>query len=213
MITEFTGSGIDISGGEQHLIENCAIGTDLAGTAGLGNGIGIKISSTSGTIIGSIESAGRNIISSNTTGIEAVGATSLSVLGNFLETAPDGATPLPNIQTSIVADASSNLMVGSPNSPTPVNSPTGVLLKDITRATNGIGAAFRNLHFNLDASGSTSLGPTMQTGLCIEDSEGVTVGGGCGGSGKHDRRGFGQRHRGHPLHSGQYPEQPHRDCP
>lgn len=78
-------------------IEGCFLGTDAAGTAAAGNGIGVKASSGHGITIGGANPGQRNIIAGNTVrGIELSGPSDQNrILGNLIGLDRSG-SPLPN---------------------------------------------------------------------------------------------------------------------
>jgi CSLREA domain-containing protein len=98
----FSGSAEGIrlwNGTTNYRITGNKIGTNLTGDAAIPNGIGIRLnlSSTQNNIIGGY-GADANIISGNTLdGIRFTdGANNNQVIGNYIGTAADGITPLPN---------------------------------------------------------------------------------------------------------------------
>ncbi|WP_232056351.1 Ig-like domain-containing protein [Tuwongella immobilis] len=93
-------SGMWIENSNHNRIAGNLIGTNAAGMSGLGNvEAAITIfSASTGTIVGGLTSAERNVISGNVAeGIFLdLSATSTSIQGNFIGVAPDGVTPLGN---------------------------------------------------------------------------------------------------------------------
>ena len=89
VINRFTGSGVrldeDTSGGS--VIEGNFIGTDVAGTGGQGNRLGIFLFRSPNNRIGGTTPAARNIISGNTeTGIETFITNNNVIQGNYIGT-------------------------------------------------------------------------------------------------------------------------------
>lgn len=87
-----TGIQIQSSPSTGNVVAGNFIGTTAAGTAGLGNSTGVRISDAPGNTIGGTTAGARNLISGNSTGISLInaGATGNVVAGNFIGTTPDG---------------------------------------------------------------------------------------------------------------------------
>ena len=101
VINRFSTSGITLQVGDGTAIEGCYIGTDVAGTAALANGIGIFISNSNNHIMGGTTAAARNLISGNTAeGVliqgSTSGATGNQILGNYIGTDVNGTADLGN---------------------------------------------------------------------------------------------------------------------
>jgi hypothetical protein len=177
-VTECATAGIDVISGTNHVIERCLIGTDQAGTTGIGNGIGIKIRNAVNSILGGFEAAGRNVISGNTTGIDAAASSGLHVASNFLGVAPDGETPMSSTTTGIRVEDCAGLVIGAEAITSIINARTGILGRRLTPdEVQATGAVVKNVFFNLGISGNSQTDTWMETALCVEDSEAVTVGG------------------------------------
>lgn len=88
--------GILIETGGSNWIAHNYIGTDLSGMFARRNGEGIKIRNSTGNQIGFTNSSSRNVVSGNQDGISIEGSTDTVVEGNFIGTARDGISPLPN---------------------------------------------------------------------------------------------------------------------
>lgn len=91
------GIGIDLDDGARFThIERSIVGTDAAGTPGIGNQTGIN-SFASSTVIGGPDPADGNVISGNVgSGIDADAGSHGLVQNNFVGTAADGETAVPN---------------------------------------------------------------------------------------------------------------------
>jgi CSLREA domain-containing protein len=89
--------GIEL-GGVGYLVQGNLIGTNASGTAALPNSeTGISFESAPGTTIGGTVRSARNVISGNaSSGIKVFDSNGVLVQGNFIGTASDGITPLPN---------------------------------------------------------------------------------------------------------------------
>jgi hypothetical protein len=99
-INRFSFGGILIDLGDRSrssnsLIEGNFIGTNVAGTAALGNGIGVFIRNPLNTI-GGTTAAARNVISGNVNGGIVFRTQQNLVQGNFIGTQIDGTSPLGN---------------------------------------------------------------------------------------------------------------------
>lgn len=106
VISGNTGSGIR-AGYADAVIQGNFIGTDVTGTAALGNiGPGINISDTGTTItIGGPQPGAGNLISGNAWDGIAIGNASMPVViqGNYIGTNIDGTAPLGNVHSGIYA--------------------------------------------------------------------------------------------------------------
>ncbi len=110
-------NGIQIDTTGRHTIQGNHIGTNLSGTASLGNsGAGISIFQGEENLIGGTVSGADNLISGNgTNGIEINGSSAINnrIEGNFIGTTADGNTSLGNNQSGIfVLNNASNNTVG-----------------------------------------------------------------------------------------------------
>jgi len=117
-----------ISGNNEHaiIIENTAtankvegnyIGTDVTGTAPLGNtGFGVYILFASSNIIGGTAAGARNVISGNDIGVYIVGggATGNKVEGNYIGTDAAGSSGLGNISIGVAIENAPSNTVGGP---------------------------------------------------------------------------------------------------
>ena len=103
--------GVNLAAGNSSVAGNL-IGTDAAGTAPLPNGTGV-FAQTMSSSIGSLPSAGRNVISGNrVTGISVSDAASTKIFGNFIGADISGAKNLGNGQTGIVINSSVDTTIG-----------------------------------------------------------------------------------------------------
>jgi hypothetical protein len=113
------GQGIILQGGDGNHIEGNFIGTDVSGTAAVGNGgHGIDILSGNNHVIGATLPSARNIISGNAfTGIRVNSLTGILIQGNFIGTGRDGSSPLGNgangVGFEFVGAGSNNLVGGT----------------------------------------------------------------------------------------------------
>ena len=191
VISGNTGDGIFLSGGEQNLVEGNYIGTNVTGTAALGNGnIGVEISGAIFNTIGGTTAAVRNIISGNQLdGVSLVdgGANNNLVEGNYIGTDASGELPLGNVRhgVSITAttdtsnpDGTNNTIGGSVAGAGNVISANGAFGVVIFNP-NGSGLEFNVVQGNLigtDAKGTLALGNSGD-GIVISSAAGNTIGG------------------------------------
>ena len=145
--------------GIQNLVQGNLIGTDATGTFALPNGeCGIAISNTRDNIIGGTTPEARNVISGNAGAgikITETGAVGTVVQGNFIGTAVDGASPLPN-STAVVNSSggifinrSMNTIIGGTGSGAgnviAFNGRAGIVMFNIADSSiaNGVGNTIR----------------------------------------------------------------------
>ncbi|EAW35793.1 DUF4347 domain-containing protein [Lyngbya sp. PCC 8106] len=111
-------NGVQIDTTSGNIIQGNYIGTNISGTADLGNsGAGIGIFRDGNNQVGGTVSGAGNLISGNdTNGIELNGVEAINNLiqGNFIGTTSDGNTPLGNTQNGILIfnDANNNTIGG-----------------------------------------------------------------------------------------------------
>ncbi len=164
VINRFGGDGITITGTNGIIVQGNYLGTDVTGTAALGNGgSGVFVASSSNDTIGGPAAGMRNIISGNgTEGVDIVGCHEVSVQGNYIGTDVSGARALPNGANGVHIHYGSYLnrigVFGSPAA-TAGNVMSG-------NARNGVLVEFSGTGGNLiqgndigtDASGTLALG-------------------------------------------------------
>jgi len=97
-----------------NVIRGNRIGTNAAGTAELGNSIGIHILGQPDNVIGGTTVASRNLVSGNAIGIDlAPGTSGTLVQGNFIGTDATGQNPVPNESDGIAVESSFNEIGGT----------------------------------------------------------------------------------------------------
>lgn len=117
VISGNTTAGINLSAPSNQIRSNL-IGTDATGTLDRGNGTGILLAvGAIGTSIGGANTALRNVISGNDLGIAtATGTTTATgnqIQGNFIGTAINGTSPLPNSQDGIRLESGNNTILSN----------------------------------------------------------------------------------------------------
>jgi titin len=111
-----SGDGIDISGASGNVVQGNLIGTDVSGTAALGNGSdGVAILNGSDNTVGGTTTAAANVISANGgSGVLISGANAMSNLlaGNFLGTDASATLNLGNAANGVTIQNASNNLIG-----------------------------------------------------------------------------------------------------
>ena len=117
VINRFGSGGIRIEGPGIRIIQGNFIGTDVTGSAALGNGLGVEILSAADNLIGGLQAAARNLISGNNgygIYIDGIGATGNVVQGNFIGTDVTGTVDLGNGGAGVeIRNAPNNSLGGS----------------------------------------------------------------------------------------------------
>ncbi|HEX7618197.1 MAG TPA: hypothetical protein VF480_05700, partial [Verrucomicrobiae bacterium] len=128
LISANDSEGIYISGSSDNVVQGNFIGTDITGTAALGNtppgylGSGVMIDSylfpATNNLIGGASAGARNIISGNhDTGIEfGYGPSNNVVQGNFIGTDVTGNQPLGNVNDGVLIGGALSTLIGGTNS-------------------------------------------------------------------------------------------------
>ena len=110
VINRFKKSGIRLEGQGGNTIRANYLGTNAAGTTGLGNGAyGLDVSSSSNNVIGQASGSGRNLISGNAAdGIHLINSTFNLIQGNYIGTDVSGAVDLGNAWSGMTMSINSN---------------------------------------------------------------------------------------------------------
>ena len=177
-----SGNGSDgieiIYGATNNFVQGNLIGTDLNGTADLGNGAsGVKIDSASrDNTIGGTTSGARNVISGNTQfGVEIRYSAGNDVTGNFIGTDLTGTVALGNDVGTLVGTGSGNNIIGGieqgAGNVISGNNGRGVLINGFSTTTQVLG----NL-IGIDVTGVNALG-NGDSGIVVSHSSGNTIGG------------------------------------
>ena len=182
------GDGIDITGGStDNLIQGNWIGTDVTGSAALGNcGNGVSISTSANTIGGTAAGAGNLISGNQVNGVLLIGqgATGNLVLGNYIGTDVTGTAALGNgfDGVRLVTLASGNTIGGT------AAGAGNLISGNATTNQYGIdidGSAALNVvqgnYIGTDVTGTVPLGNFR--GIHIGNAPGNTVGGLAAGAG------------------------------
>ena len=172
------GNGIFIETGGGNVVRGCYIGTNVSGTAALGNGgDGILISNSADNLIGRTDVSQRiNVISGNGQhGVEiATGsADGNTIAGNRIGTNAAGTAALPNGAVGIDISAGSNNVVGSD---LPGDTLVSGNVGDGISLSSGIsGTVVKNCWVGINAGGTAALGNGGQ-GIDLGGVNGVTIG-------------------------------------
>jgi len=186
-INRFGGSGIFILGNAAtgNSVLGNFIGTDVNGTADLGNGgSGVVVDNAAGNTIGGTAAGNRNIISGNNAFgvlINAAGATGNTVLGNFIGTNINGTAALPNTLTGVQISGGSNNIVGgitvADRNLISGNGSAGVFIDGATATGNTVLGNF----IGTDINGTADLG-NVGFGVAIQNAPNNTIGGSVAGA-------------------------------
>ncbi len=172
------GNGILIEDGGNNVIRGNNIGTNIAGTAALGNGVdGITISGSAGNVIGRTDLAFRsNVISGNSAnGVRIMGSGSDNnvVAGNRIGTNAAGTAAVANGAAGVVISNGAGNVVGSALAGDTLVS--GNLGDGVQFTGNSSGTTLTNTWVGLNASGTAAVG-NGGTGVNLSSSTGNTVG-------------------------------------
>jgi hypothetical protein len=165
-------------------IENCYIGTDVAGTAALPNRDGVSVSNVSNNTVGGTTAAARNVISGNTrNGVEVTGSVAGNnlVQGNYIGTNAAGSAALGNQENGVFLLAKTNTVGGTTAAARNIisgNVLSGVrILNDITITDNKV----QGNYIGTDAAGTAAL--ANGEGVSILNAPNHTIGGSVAGAG------------------------------
>jgi len=114
VVNTFSGAGVQFTVNGSNILENCYLGTDVAGTAAKANKIGAQ--TTTPNTIGGTTAQARNVISGNlTNGLEfdSNGLTPMLVQGNYIGTDATGTAALGNQGSGIFVNATVNTIGGT----------------------------------------------------------------------------------------------------
>ena len=177
-------AGIEILRASGNLVRGNFIGTDVTGSADLGNALhGVVFEDALDNTVGGLQAGEANVISGNDdAGIFFLRGNRNVVLGNFIGTDATGSADLGNANDGVVMrDAPNNEIGGSRTGEGNVISGNG----DNGIAVFGIGASGNSVRGNFigtDATGSADLG-NANDGVLIQDAPDNTIGGAQPGEG------------------------------
>ena len=148
------------------------IGTNPSGTAAIGNGYGVRISSGTGNTIGGTNAADRNIISGNTGNAIDISSASNTVIGNYLGTDYTGAVAIANTGSySIYVNGGTNNVIGAPNAGNVIAAGKAGI-----RVSNATGTIIQGNYVGLNAAGTAALG-NSDRGVYLQNASNTLVGG------------------------------------
>lgn len=174
-------NGISVNGGGAfgNRVEGNYVGTDVTGTAVLGNGnAGVLLGGSTGNVVGGTDPGAGNLISGNLEGVTFDGASENLVQGNYIGTDAGGAAALPN-GTGILILGDANVIGGV--DPAARNLISG---NHDNAITLDLGAASNEIMGNLigtDVTGTVALGNGGR-GIWLSDAYSNIVGGGAEGA-------------------------------
>jgi uncharacterized repeat protein (TIGR01451 family) len=181
-INRFAGSGIVLGTAGGNAITGNFIGTDVAGTVALANGVGVSVTSANNTI-GGTTAAARNIIAGNTSdGVRLTGgATGNAIKGNFIGVNRAGSGVLANGGDGVHIESANNTVGGTTAADANVlsgNTGAGVGLNQAAATGNILAGNF----IGTDLAGTAALANGI--GILIASNATInTIGGTVAGAG------------------------------
>lgn len=170
VINQFASDGIEINRSDNNTIEGNFLGTDVTGTADLGNGQdGVHLQNANGNTIGGTTVGTRNLISGNNDdGIGVNNSNNNTIIGNLIGTDLTGVLSLGNADSGIVIRAGStgNTIGGitvAERNIVSANATHGIHLQDAGTSGNMI----LGNYIGTDISGSLGLG-NAQKGVALQ---------------------------------------------
>lgn len=169
-------SGVDIRGAAAtgNIVQRGLIGTSLAGTVDLGNGIhGVFVQSGNNQVGSGEFGAGGNLISGNAQDGVRVSAPGVSVRGNRIGTDVNGANAIANAVGVHVTDGAHNTVIGAVNAGNLIsgNSGSGIYLDGPTFLG---GTSIRSNLIGTSASGLAALGNGAQ-GVLVSGASATAI--------------------------------------
>jgi CSLREA domain-containing protein len=186
------GNGVDIFNAFDNWVADDYIGTDVTGTAALGNGNdGVAVHATGGSsyiYVGNSSAVNHNVISGNTANgvdIFGSGATNISVQGDYIGTDVTGTAALGNGNDGVaIHDGASGNTVGGTTAAArnviSANTANGVNI--FTAGAGTTGNLVKGDYIGTDVSGTAALG-NAANGVLVTAAGNNTVGGTASGAG------------------------------
>ncbi|KPK47635.1 MAG: hypothetical protein AMJ77_02510 [Dehalococcoidia bacterium SM23_28_2] len=182
VINGFDGQGIELSGSGGNTLQGNYIGTNVAGTADMANGTGVRISFIMNNTIGGSAVGEGNVISGNVSdAMWMSGASSNVVIGNYIGTDATGSYAIGNGNGVDINETAQNNTVGGAGegerNVISGNTFSGVAIGDGTS-----GNVVKGNYIGTDATGHNGIGNGM--GVCIwANAANSTIGGTGAGEG------------------------------
>ena len=189
VINRFAAFGVSLQTNDSNLIAGNFIGTNASGTAGFpipNNNVGVYVKSAN-NIIGGALPADRNVISGNSTAsggrgiyLDTATATGNKVIGNYIGTGASGTTKVPNANTGVAINSSSNIIGGT------TSADRNVISGNDTQISIGGNATNNQVMGNFIGTKADGLSPlgNGQAGIDIENGPtNNTIGGTAAGAG------------------------------
>jgi CSLREA domain-containing protein len=172
------GNGILLELGGGNEVRGCYIGTNVAGTAALGNGgWGILISNSAGNLIGRTDLANpMNVISGNGANgvrVEVGEANANTIAGNRIGTNAAGTAALGNGSTGISLNAGTDNVVGSSTAGDTLVS--GNVGDGVSITGTASGSVVKGCYIGTNAAGTAAI-PNGAQGVDIGGTRGATIG-------------------------------------
>ncbi|MCH8814922.1 MAG: hypothetical protein IH957_07470 [Chloroflexi bacterium] len=178
------GVSIVSSAATGNMVQGNYIGTDIAGTADLGNGSnGVEMNDAPGNTIGGTVAGAGNVISGNANGVVIVNslATANMVQGNFIGTNAGGTGALGNSSSGVLIaiNASNNTIGGTTPAARNIISANS---KGVSIGSGTTGNVVQGNFIGTDVTGTTALGNSTE-GVNITAANNNTIGGTTPGAG------------------------------
>ena len=181
LISGNNGDGLALLSSGSNTVQGNYIGTNAAGTAGLGNNDGLKLGSNNNTIGGAAVAA-RNVISGNDTGINLVSANGNTIQGNYIGTNATGTGAIANTDSGIRTGggfSSNNLIGGTAAGAGNLISGNG---QGVEIRSNSNGNILSGNLIGTDAAGTSAIANTF-VGINVNSVTSLTIGGTAAGDG------------------------------
>jgi len=162
-VVKFSRIGIVLAGGGGHEVSSCLLGTNQAGSPGLGNGIGLVVQNVGNILIG--EAGEQNVISGNVNGVELINCQEVDLRHNYIGTTGNGSTPLANSNRGLNVDGAVNLAIGSASGRSVIS---GSVLAGRIELVDGLTVTHTNFGVGIDG---TTFPAGQQEGVFILNSQ------------------------------------------